>query len=265
MGLIILPAIDLRGGSVVRLRQGDPAAQTLFDLDPAAVARRWAEEGAPWLHVVNLDGALSGGRQEGRGHPARTLCIDDMAGAVSLNLRRLAEIRAATHVPLQFGGGIRSLADIELVLSLGANRVLLGTVAIRHPDLVGLAVQRFGPQRIVVALDARNGRISTDGWQEQSQLSTVEVALQMAHLGVVRVLHTDIARDGMLAGVNVDSTVELAQTSGLRVIASGGVAGLADIRSLAARYGDGIEGVVVGQALYTGALDLKSALEAASA
>jgi len=259
VGLIILPAIDLRGGSVVRLRQGDPAAQTLFDLDPASVARRWAEEGAPWLHVVNLDGALSGGRHES------TLCIDDMAGAVSLNLRRLAEIRAATHVPLQFGGGIRSLADIELVLSLGANRVLLGTVAIRHPDLVGLAVQRFGPQRIVVALDARNGRISTDGWQEQSQLSTVEVALQMAHLGVVRVLHTDIARDGMLAGVNVDSTVELAQTSGLRVIASGGVAGLADIRSLAARYGDGIEGVVVGQALYTGALDLKSALEAASA
>ena len=259
MGLIILPAIDLRGGSVVRLRQGDPAAQTLFDLDPASVARRWAEEGAPWLHVVNLDGALSGGRHES------TLCIDDMAGAVSLNLRRLAEIRAATHVPLQFGGGIRSLADIELVLSLGANRVLLGTVAIRHPDLVGLAVQRFGPQSIVVALDARNGRISTDGWQEQSQLSTLEVALQMAHLGVVRVLHTDIARDGMLAGVNVDSTVELAQTSGLRVIASGGVAGLADIRSLAARYGDGIEGVVVGQALYTGALDLKSALEAASA
>lgn len=251
MGLIILPAIDLRGGSVVRLRQGDPAAQTLFDADPAAVALRWVEQGARWLHVVNLDGALTGSS-------------DDTSGALPLNLRRLAEIRAQTDVPVQYGGGIRSLADIERILSLGASRVLIGTAAVRHIDLVQQALERFGPQSIVVALDARNERISTDGWREQSSLTAIEVAQQLADMGVVRVLYTDISRDGMLAGVNVDSTLRLARASGLRVVASGGVAGLSDIRALAARCRDGIEGVVVGQALYTGALDLRLALEAAS-
>lgn len=273
MRLIVFPAIDLRQGRVVRLRQGDPNAQTTYSDDPAETAARWARDGAPWLHVVNLDGALtfSAGGEAAR-HPStaslRRLRSGCLVGAgcadqLPINLRRLADIRATVSLPIQYGGGLRSLDDIALALETGATRVVLGTVAVQQPALVGQAVARFGAERIVVGLDARAGKVATHGWQETTELAAVEVARRMADLGVRRTVYTDISRDGMLTGVNVAATVELAQTSGLKVIASGGVGTLDDLRQLAAHARDGIEGVIVGQALYTGAFSLTDALKVA--
>jgi phosphoribosylformimino-5-aminoimidazole carboxamide ribotide isomerase len=257
VGLIIFPAIDLRQGQVVRLRQGNPAAQTVFGDDPAAVARRWADQGAEWLHVVNLDGAFSGqGSGQGLGQGSGS----DADLSLNLNLRRLAEICAAVDLPIQFGGGIRMVDDIARALALGATRVVLGTVAVRQPEVVAQAVTRFGAERIVVGIDARDGMVATHGWLETSALDALTVARRMADLGVLRVVFTDIARDGTLTGVNVVATAALARASGLRIIASGGVASLDDIRDLASHAADGIEGVIVGQALYVGTVSLPEAL-----
>jgi phosphoribosylformimino-5-aminoimidazole carboxamide ribotide isomerase len=247
MAFIVFPAIDLRRGQVVRLRQGDPEAQTTFADNPTAVARRWEEQGAEWLHVVNLDGAFTGQNQN------RGLNLD-------LNLRRLGGIRAATSLPIQFGGGLRTLDDVALALELGATRVVLGTVAVREPQMVADAVARFGAERIVVGIDARDGMVATHGWQETSALDALAVSQHMKALGVQRVVYTDIARDGTLTGVNLSATVALARASGLAVIASGGVASLNDIRALSGHQTDGVEGVIVGQALYTGAIDLREAI-----
>jgi phosphoribosylformimino-5-aminoimidazole carboxamide ribotide isomerase len=252
-GLIIFPAIDLRQGRVVRLRQGDPNAQTTYSDDPAETAAKWAAQGAEWLHVVNLDGALTFSLSAGA----------DLKGAgcgdkLPINLRRLADIRAAVALPIQYGGGLRTLADVALALDTGATRVVLGTVAVQQPELVRQAVERFGAERIVVGLDARDGKVATHGWQEQSDLNVTEVARRMAGMGALRVVYTDIARDGMLTGVNLAATVALAQASGLRVIASGGVGSLADIRAVAGA--PEVEGVIVGQALYTAAFTLPDAL-----
>ena len=247
MTFIVYPAIDLRRGQVVRLRQGDPDAQTIFADDPAAVARRWAEQGAKWLHVVNLDGAFTGRDQN--------LGLD-----LGLNLRRLVEIRGATSLPIQFGGGLRTLDDVALALELGATRVVLGTVAVRQPQIVADAVARFGVERIVAGIDARDGMVATHGWQETSALEVLIVARRMKDLGMQRVVYTDIARDGTLTGVNLTATVALARASGLAVIASGGVASLDDLRALSNYQADGVEGVIVGQALYTGAVDLREAM-----
>jgi len=256
MTLTIFPAIDLRAGRVVRLRQGDPSAQTAFGDDPAEVARRWADEGAAWLHVVDLDGAL----ETPAGKPG--LSEEPGSPADRLNLRRLAEIRAATAIPIQFGGGLRTVADVARALTLGATRVVLGTVAVRQPEIVRQAVAEFGAERVVVGLDTRDGWVATHGWQERSGLDALTVARRMRDLGVVRVVCTDIVRDGTLTGVNLTATATLARDSRLHVIASGGVASLADIRALAAHESDGIEGVIVGQALYTGAVGLRDAIAA---
>ncbi|MEJ5198814.1 MAG: 1-(5-phosphoribosyl)-5-[(5-phosphoribosylamino)methylideneamino]imidazole-4-carboxamide isomerase [Anaerolineae bacterium] len=252
MGFTIFPAIDLRRGQVVRLRQGDPAAQTVYSDDPATVARAWAAQGAEWLHVVNLDGALT------------PRPLHSNSGEGEMNLRRLREIRAAVELPIQFGGGLRDLDDIALALETGATRVVLGTVAVCQPEVVAQALARFGPERIVVGLDARDGRVAIHGWRETSALDVVTVARQMHDLGVRRVVYTDIARDGIMTGVNLDATLALARATGLEVIASGGVASLDDIRHLAAHQADGIAGVIVGQALYTGAVDLGEAIRQAS-
>jgi len=260
MSFTIFPAIDLREGRVVRLRQGDPAAQTTYSDDPAEVATRWAGEGATWLHVVNLDGALT---FEMGNAAVRIAARADGAGCgdpLPINLRRLADIRAAVRLPIQFGGGLRRLADVDRALELGATRVVLGTVAVREPELVAAAVARFGAERIVAGIDARAGFVAVHGWQETSALDALTVARRMADCGVTRIVYTDISRDGMLTGVNVAATAGLARASGLRIIASGGVASLDDIRSLAARASEGIEGVIVGQALYTGAFALAEAL-----
>ena len=240
--MIIFPAIDLRRGRCVRLRQGDPAAETVFGDDPAAMTRHWAERGAQWLHVVNLDGAL--GDQ----------------GPDALNLQRLAEIRAAVALPIQFGGGLRTLDDVALALELGATRAVLGTAVVQQPELAAAAVQRFGAEAIVAGLDARAGLVATHGWQAISNLHVHDLGRQLRQAGVLRAIYTDIARDGMLSGVDAEGSAELARQTGLRVIASGGVRDLADIRLLKSSEQQGIEGVIVGQAIYTGSLDLAQAI-----
>jgi phosphoribosylformimino-5-aminoimidazole carboxamide ribotide isomerase len=252
--MIIYPAIDLRGGKVVRLRQGDPAAQTVFGEDPAEAARRWAGQGAAWLHVVNLDGALV---------PASGASTGEPNPGVALNLQRLAEIRAAVELPIQFGGGIRSLEAVESALVAGATRVVLGTAAVREPEMVAEAVRRFGAERIVAGIDARGGQVAVAGWQEAAGVEALELARRMRTLGVIRAVYTDIARDGMLSGANVAATAALARESGLQLIASGGVTSLDDIRALAKHAADGVEGAIIGQALYSGAIELAEALRVA--
>jgi phosphoribosylformimino-5-aminoimidazole carboxamide ribotide isomerase len=254
--MIVFPAIDLRQGKCVRLQQGRPDAETVYSDDPVVMALRWEVAGASWLHMVNLDGAFAGTLDTN---------ADEYGDASELpiNLHVLRDVVNATHIPVQFGGGIRTLDDIELVLSLGASRVILGTVAIRQPDLVLDANARFGADRIVVGIDARDGLVATHGWQKTSSTDAVELGCEMARRGVVRVVYTDISRDGMLSGVNVAATQELARKSGLKVIASGGVASLDDIRALKAVASAGIEGVIVGKALYANTVDLAKAISVA--
>lgn len=256
--MIVFPAIDLRRGRCVRLRQGRAEDETVYGDDPAAVARAWVAQGAQWLHVVNLDGAFGDGTVRAR-RP--------------VNLERLVEIRAAVPAtPVQFGGGLRSLDDVDTALGLGATRVILGTVAVQDPSLVADALRRFGPERVVVGIDARGGRVATHGWQQTSDVTAAALGQAMHDRGVTTVVYTDIARDGMLTGLNVQATADLARASGLWVIASGGVASLEDLIHLRAaqarlaRDGSGgrIEGAIIGQALYTGAVSLADAIEAAA-
>ncbi len=238
--MIVYPAIDLRGGLVVRLAQGDPSRQTVYSDDPLAVARRWQEEGASWLHVVNLGGTL---------------------GEATLNLETLSRL-AGVGLPIQFGGGLRSLDDAQRALDAGAARVILGTLVVRRPELAGEAVERFGVEAVAVALDAKDGRVATHGWQAASDWTPVELGRRFARMGVQHALYTDISRDGELRGVNVEATAELARQTGLAVIASGGVSSLDDIRALKATDPE-IAGVVIGKALYTGAITLRDALRTA--
>ncbi len=239
--MIIFPAIDLRAGRVVRLRQGRAEDETVYGEDPAVVARRWRSEGAEWLHVVNLDGAF--------GEPA------------SANYRELTRIISAVSIPVQFGGGLRDLASIGSAFALGVARVVIGTAVIEHPSLISDALDRWGSERIAIGIDAREGMVATHGWRNQSQVSALDVAHQMQARGIVRVICTDIARDGMLRGIDADVMAALARSTGLRVIASGGVANLHDIQALAGQ--SDIEGVIIGQALYTNAINLKEAIRIA--
>lgn len=241
--MIVFPAIDLRQGRCVRLRQGRFDEQTIYSDDPVAIARAWVEQGASWLHVVNLDGAL---------------------GLESPNARIMAAIAAGAGVPVQFGGGLRDLQSVEAALSAGAARVILGTVAVREPGVVADAVRAFGAESIVVGIDATDGRVATHGWLEVASMTALELAHRVAAQGVLRVVATDISRDGTLSGVNVEACVELARAADIRVIASGGVGGPDDIRRLGQANEPRLEGVIVGQALYTGALSLPDAIRLAS-
>lgn len=274
--MIIFPAIDLRHGRCVRLRQGDPQAQTVFGDDPAAIAQHWVEQGAQWLHVVNLDGALGATRAQIHAlHRPNNIKIQHPRSAapetpqqeldreLPINLRRLREIRQAVAVPIQFGGGLRTLEDIQLALELGADRVVLGTAAVENRSLVSEALLRWGADRIAIGIDARGGKVATHGWQETSSIDAVDLGHQMHALGVQHVIFTDISRDGMLNGVNVEATSRFGDVTGLKVIASGGVAGLGDIEALKDHEHYNIEGVVIGQAIYTGKLDLRQAIAVA--
>ncbi len=234
---VLYPAIDLRQGSVVRLEQGDPARQTVFDDDPMAVARGWAAAGASWLHVVNLDGAFA----------------DEGAANWSL-LPALARL----GVNIQFGGGIRSLADVEWALAAGVQRVVLGTVAVEQPALVADAVSRYGAEHVAVSLDARDGLVRTRGWRQDAGITAVELGRRMADHGVGLVVHTDISRDGLMGGANVAASASLARETGLAVVVSGGVASLDDVRAV--RGVSGLAGIIIGRALYDGAVDLADAL-----
>ena len=243
--MIIYPAIDLRGGRCVRLVQGDPDAETIVSDDPVGTAQRWVSLGAEWLHVVNLDGAFGDETQAGK------------------NVEALRDILDAVNVPIQFGGGLRTIADLEAALSLGVARVIIGTAAITDPSLVEEALARLGAEHIALAIDARDGYVATHGWQQLTGVTAIELAQQKKKLGITRVIYTDIARDGTLTGVNAPACAALAAESGLAVIASGGVASLEDVRRVKEIEADGVEGLIIGKALYAGQIDLSLALEVA--
>jgi phosphoribosylformimino-5-aminoimidazole carboxamide ribotide isomerase len=237
--MIIFPAIDMRQGRCVRLLQGRAEQETVYFEDPVAVAQRWEAEGAAWLHLVDLDGAMS----EGSGN------------------RAIAKrIFAALQIPVQFGGGVRSMEDVEEILDAGAARIVVGTAAVQHPEFLAEAVQRFG-ERIVVGIDARDGHVATHGWNHVASLEAAAFAQTLARSGVQRVVYTDISKDGMLVGPNLEATSRLAADSQLKVIASGGVASLDDLRALRALETIGVEGAIVGKALYERRFTLKEAIE----
>ncbi|HEX9012235.1 MAG TPA: 1-(5-phosphoribosyl)-5-[(5-phosphoribosylamino)methylideneamino]imidazole-4-carboxamide isomerase [Anaerolineaceae bacterium] len=231
----IFPAVDLRGGRVVRLQMGDPARQTVYSSDPEEAARRWIASGARWLHVVNLDGAFGEKDQE------------NQAALVEI-LRAAAE----TGVNIQFGGGLRSLEAVERTLALGVERAVLGTAAVENPALLREALQRWGPGRVAASLDARGGIARVRGWQAGSERAALDLAGEFQAAGLQWLVYTDIDRDGLASGVNLEETTALASHTGLRVIASGGVRDLEDIRRVRA---SGLSGVIVGQALYAGKID----------
>ena len=235
----LIPAIDLLGGKCVRLTQGDYAAATEYDADPGAVAARFAAHRIQRLHVVDLDGAK-------RGEPVNTTAVR-------------AILDATRGVPLELGGGIRTLAGVETWLGLGVERAILGTAALRDPALVRDAAKRF-PGRIGVGIDARGGKVAVQGWLETSETDALTLARRFEDAGVAAILYTDIARDGTGAGVNLAETVALARAISIPVIASGGVGSLDDVRAARA---SGVAGLIVGRALYTGAVDLTRAMEIA--
>ena len=236
----VIPAIDLRGGRCVRLHQGDFAQETVFSDDPVAMARQWQQQGGPRLHLVDLDGAATG-------EPA--------------HLDVISAIVAALDIPVQVGGGIRAAGTARAWLEAGVDRVVIGTAAVRNPEMVQEVCRAHGSGRVVVAVDARDGIVAVQGWQEASEVSALELAHRMAALGVSRLLYTDIARDGTLSGPDLDTNARLVRETGMTVLASGGVSSVEDIRRLAPT---GVEGVIVGRALYTGAVALPEAIEAAA-
>jgi len=241
--VILFPAIDLKDGHCVRLKRGEMASATVFNDDPAAQARAFAAAGFQWLHCVDLNGAF-----EGR----------------SANAEAVTAIRAAILLPIQLGGGIRDLKGIEFWLSAGITRVILGTVALTNPTLVKEAARAF-PGQIVVGADAKGGKIATQGWAETSDLTPAELGKRFEDAGVAAILFTDVDRDGLLSGVNVAATAALARAVRIPVIASGGVAAMADIEALVAADELNIAGVVIGRALYDGRVDAKAALALSNA
>jgi phosphoribosylformimino-5-aminoimidazole carboxamide ribotide isomerase len=234
--VIIYPAIDLRGGQVVRLKEGDPNQQTVFSTDPVVTASEWIEQGAAWIHMVNLDGSFATSNDNGR----------------------ILEAVSKKGVPVQFGGGIRQMSDIERAFDQGAARVVLGTILIQQPEVALEALARWGCEKICIGLDARDGKIATHGWQNVADTTPAELGKQMAAQGAKHALYTDVSRDGKLGGVNVDGTAALARETGLDVIASGGVGTLDDIRRLVDTQV--VAGAIIGMALYTGKIKLTEAL-----
>lgn len=236
--MIIYPAIDIRGGRCVRLTEGKFDAETVFADDPAEMALKWCALGAEYLHLVDLDGALAG---EGKNVPV------------------VERILQSVKIPVQLGGGIRNLETIEKLLTLGVSRVILGSAAVKNPQLVEEACRQY-PGHIAVGIDAKNGEAAIEGWGQGGGVTAVELAQKMAQYGVDKIIYTDISRDGMLSGVNVEATAALARACGVPVIASGGVASLEDIRRVKNVEADGVCGCIIGKAIYTGAVDLRAAL-----
>jgi phosphoribosylformimino-5-aminoimidazole carboxamide ribotide isomerase len=236
--VILFPAIDLKNGEAVRLQQGDMARATVFHTDPAEQARLFAAQGFEYLHIVDLDGAFAG-------KPMNAAAVERILGRV--------------HIPVQLGGGIRDQATIEGWLAKGVTRVIIGTAAVRDPDLVRAAAKAF-PGRVAVGLDARDGKVAVQGWAERSELSAFDIARRFEDAGVAAIVYTDIARDGMLKGLNIDATIALAEAISIPVIASGGLASLDDIRALLQPRAKTLAGAIAGRALYDGRLDAAAAL-----
>ncbi len=243
VSIIVFPAIDLKGGQVVRLAEGDMDRATVYGDDPARQALLFAEAGAQHLHVVDLDGSFAGR---------------------AVNGAAVESIVSAFPGHVQLGGGIRNRESVERWFDLGVTRIVIGTAALKDPEFVKAAARDF-PGGIVVAVDARDGFVATEGWAEKSDMEMIDLARRFEDAGVAALLFTDVGRDGMLKGCNIDATVSLARGCSIPVIASGGVAGIADIRILSLHAQDGIEGVITGRALYDGRLDLKAALAVAAA
>jgi phosphoribosylformimino-5-aminoimidazole carboxamide ribotide isomerase len=240
--MIVIPAIDLRGGRCVRLQQGQASAETVYSENPVKIAKRWCEEGAEMIHVVNLDAAFNQDDRE--------------------NLKALENILYEVEVPVQFGGGVRTLDDVQRLDDLGATRIVVGTTAIENPQLLQHMIDAFG-STIVVGIDARDGIVALRGWEKMSNLQAVDFAQKVADMGVERIVYTDIARDGMLTGINLEATKAIAQASGIHVTASGGVATLDDIYGVKELQEFGVDSVIVGKALYEGVFTLEEALDAA--
>ena len=237
--MIIYPAIDLRDGKVVRLREGDPHRQQTFSDDPLATAKQWIAQGAEWIHMVSLDGALDTANQNSK----------------------ILEAVAKLGVKVQFGGGLRDLDALQSAVDSGASRVVLGTLAVRNPEAIAEAVERFGAEAVCVALDAKNGKVATHGWTQLSSHLPLEFGQFIRRQGVEHALYTDVQRDGGLAGANIDDTIALGRGAGLKVIASGGVSRLSEIERLAKSRV--VAGAVIGMALYQSKISLGAALRAA--
>ena len=236
--VILFPAIDLKGGQCVRLEQGDMARATVFNLNPAAQAKSFAAQGFEYLHVVDLDGAFAG-------QPMNAQAVEAMLKAVTM--------------PLQLGGGIRDLKTVEAWLGKGVARVIIGTAAVRDPELVKSAAKIF-PGRVAVGLDARDGKVAVQGWAETSEMTALEIAERFEDAGVAAIIFTDIARDGLLKGLNLDATIALAERISIPVVASGGLASIEDVRALLAPRAKKLAGAIAGRALYDGRLDPATAL-----
>lgn len=237
----IFPAIDLKGGRCVRLLRGDMNAETVYGDDPVAMGRRWVSEGAEYLHVVDLDGAVSG-------TPA--------------NHEAIRKLCAALPIPLEVGGGVRTVDRAAALVEAGADRVIFGTAALAEPAVVAEACRRF-PGRIAVGIDVRDGKVAVQGWTETSEVTAVDLARKVEGFGATRIIYTDISRDGTQEGVNVAATCALAEAIGIPVVASGGVGSLADIEALLPCEAAGVEAVIVGRAIYTGAVKLPEAIRIA--
>jgi phosphoribosylformimino-5-aminoimidazole carboxamide ribotide isomerase len=236
--VILFPAIDLKNGEAVRLQQGDMTRATVFNRDPAAQARTFAEQGFEYLHIVDLDGAFAG---------------------KPMNAAAVERILAAVKIPVQLGGGIRNCATIDAWLGKGVTRVIIGTAAVRNPALVKDAA-RASPGRVAVGLDARDGKVAVEGWAETSELSALSIAKRFEDAGVAAIVYTDVQRDGMLKGLNLDATIALAEKISIPVIASGGLASIDDVRALLVSRAQKLEGAIAGRALYDGRLDAAKAL-----
>ncbi|CAM5783658.1 1-(5-phosphoribosyl)-5-[(5-phosphoribosylamino)methylideneamino]imidazole-4-carboxamide isomerase [Castellaniella caeni] len=237
--MLLIPAIDLKDGRCVRLRQGDLADATVFSDDPAAMARQWVDQGARRLHLVDLNGAVAG-------KPRNRAAIQAIVDATD------------EDIPIQIGGGIRDLDTVEYYLDNGISYVIIGTAAVKDPGFLSDACSAF-PGHIIVGLDARDGKVATDGWSKLTRHDVIDLARKFEDYGCDAIIYTDIGRDGMLSGVNIEATVRLAQQVRIPVIASGGVASLDDIRALCAVAGEGIDGAILGRSIYEGTLDLAQA------
>ena len=237
--MILFPAIDLKDGLCVRLQQGDMARATVFSRDPAAQAHAFEREGFRHLHIVDLDGAFAG---------------------KPMNVTAVERILETVGLCVQLGGGIRSMATIEGWLEKGVNRVIIGTAAVRDPALVTEAARKF-PKRVAVGLDARDGKVAVEGWAETSELTALDIARRFEDVGVAAIIYTDVARDGMLKGLNLDATIALAEAISIPVIASGGLASIEDVKCLIEPRAKKLEGAIAGRALYDGRLDPAEALK----